>query len=124
MSKSSTKDKATLKGIRFPPDLLAKIEASIESNNEDGNFSSWVLEACKHRLEPQPKIYPSQPPANESPARGVLTSQKKKFADLLMKGITQTQAAILAGYSKKTARVKGCQLAKDPCILAYVASKQ
>lgn len=121
MPKSSAKDKAILKGVRFPPDILAKIESRIEEENAGGNFSSWVLEACKHRLEPQSQICLTQPPA-APPVRGELTRQKKKFADFLMKGLNQTQAAILAGYSEKTARSKGSQLAKEPCVLAYMAS--
>lgn len=50
----------------------------------------------------------------------MLTGQKKMFADALMKGSNQRQAAIHAGYSEKTAKVKGSQLAKDKDVLAYM----
>ena len=50
----------------------------------------------------------------------MLTGQKKMFADALMKGSTQQQAAIQAGYSEKTAKVKGSQLAKDKDVIAYM----
>lgn len=50
----------------------------------------------------------------------MLTGQKKKFADALMKGINQRQSAIEAGYSEKTAKVKGSQLAKDKDVIAYM----
>lgn len=51
----------------------------------------------------------------------MLTGQKKRFADALKKGSNQRQAAIAAGYSEKTAKVKGSQLAKDKDVLAYMA---
>ncbi|EEQ9465888.1 terminase small subunit [Escherichia coli] len=44
----------------------------------------------------------------------MLTTQKRKFALALMSGKNKTASAIAAGYSAKTARVKGSQLAKDP----------
>lgn len=50
----------------------------------------------------------------------MLTGQKKKFADALMKGSNQTQSAIAAGYSEKTAKIKGSQLAKDKDVRAYM----
>lgn len=50
----------------------------------------------------------------------MLTGQKKRFADALMKGSNQRQAAISAGYSEKTAKVKGSQLAKDKDVIAYM----
>ncbi|SQS79836.1 transcriptional regulator PchABC-homolog [Escherichia coli] len=43
----------------------------------------------------------------------MLTTQKRKFALALMSGKNKTASAIAAGYSAKTARVKGSQLAKD-----------
>ncbi|WP_250320052.1 terminase small subunit, partial [Escherichia coli] len=51
----------------------------------------------------------------------MLTTQKRKFALALMSGKNKTASAIAAGYSAKTARVKGSQLAKDPEVLAFVA---
>ncbi|EPT5713895.1 terminase small subunit, partial [Escherichia coli] len=44
----------------------------------------------------------------------MLTTQKRKFALALMSGKNKTASAIAAGYSAKTARIKGSQLAKDP----------
>ncbi|WP_432762538.1 terminase small subunit, partial [Escherichia coli] len=41
-----------------------------------------------------------------------------------MSGKNKTASAIAAGYSAKTARVKGSQLAKDPEVLAFIARKQ
>ncbi|EEV9133720.1 terminase small subunit, partial [Escherichia coli] len=53
----------------------------------------------------------------------MLTTQKRKFALALMSGKNKTASAIAAGYSAKTARVKGSQLAKDPEV-AFIARKQ
>ncbi|EFJ1429489.1 terminase small subunit, partial [Escherichia coli] len=39
----------------------------------------------------------------------MLTTQKRKFALALMSGKNRTASAITAGYSEKTARVKGSQ---------------
>ncbi|ECG1137026.1 terminase small subunit [Salmonella enterica subsp. enterica] len=50
----------------------------------------------------------------------MLTNKKKKFASALKKGLSPTESAINAGYSEKTARVKGCQLAKDPDVKRYL----
>ncbi|MFS7244788.1 terminase small subunit [Rahnella inusitata] len=50
----------------------------------------------------------------------MLTGQKRRFAIALMSGSTQAAAAIKAGYSEKSARSKGSQLAKDPDVIAYM----
>lgn len=49
-----------------------------------------------------------------------LTTKKKRFADALSKGENPTEAAIHAGYSEKTARVKGWQLSNDPEVKKYL----
>ncbi|WP_455424912.1 terminase small subunit [Dryocola sp. LX212] len=54
----------------------------------------------------------------------MLTGQKRKFAIALMSGSTQTAAAIEAGYSEKSARSKGSQLAKDPDVIAFMKKKR
>ncbi|MEN4871818.1 terminase small subunit [Kosakonia cowanii] len=54
----------------------------------------------------------------------MLTAQKRKFAVALMSGMSQKDAAIKAGYSEKSARSKGSQLAKDPEVTAFIARKK
>lgn len=54
----------------------------------------------------------------------MLTGQKRKFAIALMSGSTQTAAAVKAGYSEKSARSKGSQLAKDPDVIAFIKKKR
>lgn len=54
----------------------------------------------------------------------MLTAQKRKFALALMSGMSQKDAAIKAGYSEKSARSKGSQLAKDPEVSAFIRRKK
>lgn len=54
----------------------------------------------------------------------MLTVQKRKFAVALMFGASKKNAAIEAGYSDKTARSKGSQLAKDPEVIAFIERKK
>lgn len=47
--------------------------------------------------------------------------QHKLFADTYLAKRNATEAAITAGYSKKTARVQGCKMLRYPHIEAYIA---
>lgn len=53
-----------------------------------------------------------------------LTDKKRRFADALMSGATQTDAAVTAGYSAKTAAQAGSRLAKDSDVLAHIERKK
>ncbi|VGQ11778.1 hypothetical protein SB5439_04994 [Klebsiella variicola] len=53
----------------------------------------------------------------------MLTARKKKYIAAILGGATYTQAAILAGYSQKTAAQIGYQLSKDSEILAALQKK-
>lgn len=52
-----------------------------------------------------------------------LTDKKRRFADALMSGASNRDAAIAAGYSEKTAAQAGSRLAKDPDVLAHIERK-
>lgn len=54
----------------------------------------------------------------------MLTAQKRKFALALISGMSKKDAAIKAGYSEKSARSKGSQLAKDPEVIAFIGRKK
>ncbi|QMV50951.1 terminase small subunit [Ewingella americana] len=54
----------------------------------------------------------------------MLTTQKRKFAIALVSGMSQKDAAIKAGYSSKSARSKGSQLANDPEVIAFIKRKK
>lgn len=53
-----------------------------------------------------------------------LTDKKRRFADALMSGASNRDAAIQAGYSEKTASQAGSKLAKDPDVLAHIERKK
>lgn len=52
-----------------------------------------------------------------------LTGKKRLFANALLAGNTNKQAALLAGYSAATASAAGSRLAKDADVLAHIARK-
>ena len=53
-----------------------------------------------------------------------LTAKQKRFCEEYMKDLNATQAAIRAGYSKKTAGEIGYEHLKKPEIQAYIAKLQ
>ena len=53
-----------------------------------------------------------------------MTSKQKKFCDEYLIDHNATQAAIRAGYSKKTAYSMGCENLKKPEIKKYIKERQ
>lgn len=53
-----------------------------------------------------------------------LTDKQKRFCDEYLIDLNATQAAIRAGYSKKTAKVIATENLTKPYIKQYIASKQ
>lgn len=49
----------------------------------------------------------------------LLNVRQKKFVAFLLTGISQTEAAVLAGYSQKTAASQASDLLKSPKVSAY-----
>ena len=50
-----------------------------------------------------------------------LTAKSKAFAQAVVDGMSNKDAAISAGYSEKTAMQQGSKLAKLPEVIAYIA---
>jgi phage terminase small subunit len=50
-----------------------------------------------------------------------LTGRKRAFADAVLAGLSNKDAAIHAGYSQRTAGPAGSRLAKDKDVTAYIA---
>ncbi|MGR2664286.1 terminase small subunit [Chromobacterium haemolyticum] len=50
-----------------------------------------------------------------------LTPRKRAFADAVLAGKSNKDAAIAAGYSEKTASAAGSRLVKDPDVVEYLA---
>ncbi|HCM64167.1 MAG TPA: hypothetical protein DIT05_16740 [Morganella sp. (in: Bacteria)] len=42
-------NKSTTKGIRFPHELVEEINSCVEQENS--NFSSWVIDACEKKIK-------------------------------------------------------------------------
>ena len=51
-----------------------------------------------------------------------LTGKKRAFADAVLAGRSNKDAAIMAGYSPATASAAGSRLVKDPAVAAYLAA--
>lgn len=51
-----------------------------------------------------------------------LTGKKRAFADAVLAGRSNKDAAIVAGYSPATASAAGSRLVKDPAVAAYLAT--
>lgn len=51
-----------------------------------------------------------------------LTGKKQAFADAVLAGKSNRDAAIIAGYSEKTASAAGSRLVKDHAIAAFIAA--
>ncbi|MDC8756250.1 terminase small subunit [Janthinobacterium fluminis] len=50
-----------------------------------------------------------------------LTGKKQRFADAVLAGFSNKDAAIAAGYSAKTASAAGSRLVKDPDVKAWLS---
>ena len=53
-----------------------------------------------------------------------LTGKKKVFADAILAGDTNKNAAIRAGYSAATASAAGSRLVKDPAVVGFLATSR
>jgi len=53
-----------------------------------------------------------------------LTGKKRVFADAVLAGLSNREAAIAAKYSAKTASAAGSRLVKDPDVAAYLAEQR
>ncbi|CAI2791796.1 Uncharacterised protein [Serratia grimesii] len=63
MATKNTNNKSSIKGIRFPHELIADIEASVEREKEENpgaSFSSWVLDACGRKLKNEQRKKPKE----------------------------------------------------------------
>jgi len=53
-----------------------------------------------------------------------LTGKKRAFADAVLAGLSNKEAAIRAGFSEKTASAAGSRNVKDPDVKAYLETHQ
>lgn len=65
MATGNKNNKSDKKAIRFPHELVADIESSVESekaDNPNATFSSWVLDACGRKLKAERRKTKSETP--------------------------------------------------------------
>ena len=53
-----------------------------------------------------------------------LTGKKRAFADAVLAGFSNKEAAIRAGFSEKTASAAGSRIVKDPDVKAYLDQRR
>ena len=53
-----------------------------------------------------------------------LTGKKRAFADAVLAGLSNKEAAIRAGFSEKTASAAGSRNVKDPDVKAYLDQRR
>jgi len=53
-----------------------------------------------------------------------LTGKKRAFADAVLAGLSNKDAAISAGFSEKTASAAGSRIVKDPDVKAYLDQRR
>ena len=58
MSTKNRTRRATTRNIRFPNQMIEQINIALEQKGS-GNFSAWVIEACRRRLTSKKKAYTS-----------------------------------------------------------------
>ena len=79
---SSTKNRTrrtTTRNIRFPNQMIEQINIALEQKGS-GNFSAWVIEACRRRLTSEKRAYTSiKVMKNEHPRSSLRTGRYCKF---------------------------------------------
>jgi hypothetical protein len=63
MATKNINNRSSMKGIRFPHDLIVEIDASVECEKEENpsaNFSAWVLDACGRKLKAEQRKKPKE----------------------------------------------------------------
>ncbi|HHP9864848.1 UNVERIFIED_CONTAM: hypothetical protein DQE83_26120 [Escherichia coli] len=58
MSSKNRTRRTTTRNIRFPNHMIEQINIALDKK-ESGNFSAWVIEACRRRLSADRKMLSS-----------------------------------------------------------------
>ncbi|GAB5869025.1 hypothetical protein JMUB7549_27550 [Staphylococcus aureus] len=58
MSTKNRTRRTTTRNIRFPNQMIEQINIALEQKGS-GNFSAWVIEACRRRLTSEKRAYTS-----------------------------------------------------------------
>ena len=66
MSTKNRTRRTTTRNIRFPNQMIEQINIALEQKGS-GNFSAWVIEACRRRLTSEKRAYTSIKSDNNIP---------------------------------------------------------
>ena len=78
MSTKNRTRRTTTRNIRFPNQMIEQINIALEQKGS-GNFSAWVIEACRRRLTSEKYIHQLKVMKNEHPAFFPQTGRYCKF---------------------------------------------
>ena len=80
MSTKNRTRRTTTRNIRFPNQMIEQINIALEQKGS-GNFSAWVIEACRRRLTSKKRAYTSikKVMKNEHPRSSLRTGRYCKF---------------------------------------------
>ncbi|UMP99881.1 YlcI/YnfO family protein [Escherichia coli] len=67
MSSKNRTRRTTTRNIRFPNQMIEQINIALDLKGS-GNFSAWVIEACRRRLSTREHIHQLKVMKNEHPA--------------------------------------------------------
>lgn len=112
MATKSVNAKSQTIAARVPHEVIETMENAKLPGESTGKFVTAAIE--REALFRQGISQPG----------GVLTDQKRQFADYLLSGHSKAEAARLAGYGEKSASSKGSQLSKEPVVIAYMESRK
>ncbi|MCV8103438.1 YlcI/YnfO family protein [Escherichia coli] len=65
MSTKNRTRRTTTRNIRFPNQMIEQINIALDQKGS-GNFSAWVIEACRRRLTSEKRVdWPPESPDNQ-----------------------------------------------------------
>ena len=93
MSTKNRTRRTTTRNIRFPNQMIEQI--NILSKKGPGNFSAWVIEACRRRLTSEKRAYTSIKSDEEWTSRVLPSEQDDIVNSLNYEGIAVIGVAVL-----------------------------
>ena len=94
MSTKNRTRRTTTRNIRFPNQMIEQINIALEQKGS-GNFSAWVIEACRRRLTSEKRAYTSIKSDEEWTSRVLPSEQDDIVNSLNYEGIAVNWVAVL-----------------------------
>ena len=102
MSTKNRTRRTTTRNIRFPNQMIEQINIAFEQKGS-GNFSAWVIEACRRRLTPKKRAYTSIKSDEEWTSRVLPSEQDDIVNSLNYEGIAVIELQFLPFRQWQTA---------------------